>query len=380
MPLLTEPVCRRCIYDANVPGIDFDSNGICNYCRMVDGLALTYETGAPGGRQRLDDLLAQMRSAGKGKPFDCIIGISGGTDSSYLVTKAVEWGLRPLAVHYDNTWNSGIASANVRSLVNTLDVELVTHVVRHEEVEDIVMAFLRAGVPELEAATDLGYAFLLREVSRKTRTPFILEGHSFMAEGVTPLNFNYFDGRYISEIHRRFGTRRLKTYPLMTLSRFLRSVFVDRPKFIRPLWFVDYSKSRAKAELADRLDWQDYGGHHLENKLTAYAHSVYLPQKFGLDLRNNALAAAVRTQELSREEAAATYASQPPFASELTEYFTSRLGLSGAEHSDILNSPTSTWREHPTYKRHFELLRPIFAVALRFELIPASFYHKYCKP
>jgi len=378
MPLLTEPVCRRCIYDANVPGIDFDSNGTCNYCRMVDELSQSYGTGAAEGQRRLEATLQSMRALGRGKDFDCVIGISGGTDSSYLLLKALEWGLRPLAVHYDNTWNSGIASENIRNLVQSLDVEFVTHVVRHQEVEDIVRAFLQAGVPELEAATDLGYAYLLRQVARRAKTPFILEGHSFVAEGITPLSFNYFDGRYIRSIHQRFGRENLRTYPLMTLTRFLRSVFIDRPKFIRPLWYLDYSKSRAKSLLSSEIGWKDYGGHHLENKLTAYYHSVYLPQKFGADLRNNALAAAVRSGEMDRETAAMHYATEPPFANELAAYFEMRLGLTKEEHEALLLAAPSSWHEYPTYKRHFELLRPVFALALRLQLIPESFYRKYC--
>lgn len=373
-------ICATCIYDERVPGIVFDAQGICNYCEQVEALKTQYGTGSTRGRQALDAILQDIRRDGRGRPYDCIIGVSGGTDSSYLMHLAVEHGLRPLAVHYDNTWNSAIATMNIEKVLRGLQVDLYTHVVDNKEIDDIFRSFFFAGVAEIEASTDLGYAYLLRLVAAKYQISYILEGHSFVAEGITPLKRNYFDGKYIYSIHKRFGRRKIKTYPLMTFGRFLRSALLTRVKFIRPLWYLDYSKEKAQSMLSSRYGWVYYGGHHLENRMTAFYHSVYLPQKFGADMRNNALSARVRAGALDREAAWAEYNTSPHIEEELVTYFKKRLGLSDKEYSHIMADEPRSWTDFPTYKRRFEKLRWLFKILAKSELVPMSFFLKYCHP
>jgi len=373
-------ICSRCIYDERVPSISFDAEGVCNYCRQVERLTAQYGTGAPEGAARLAQIIEGIRAQGLGRRYDCVIGVSGGTDSSYLVHWAVEQGLRPLAVHYDNTWNTAIATQNIRKVLAGAGVDLHTHVVDNREVDDIFRSFFLAGVAEIEAATDLGYAYTLRRAAAKNGISAILEGHSFVAEGITPLGRNYFDGKYIQSIHQRFGTRPLRTYPLMTFSRFLKSAIVDRPKFIRPLWYLHYSKEQAQDLLRQRYGWQYYGGHHLENRMTAFYHGIYMPQKFGGDLRNNTLAARVRNGSMDRASAWAEYNSPPIVERQLLEYFLKRLGISASEFDRVMKEPPRDWSHYPTYKRRFERLRPLFAVLAKADLVPMSFYLKYCFP
>jgi len=373
-------ICSRCIYDERVPSIAFDADGVCNYCRQVEKLTSQYGTGTPKGEARLAQIIEGFRERGRGKRYDCIIGVSGGTDSSYLVHWAVEQGLRPLAVHYDNTWNTATATQNIRKVLEGTGVDLYTHVVDNKEIDDIFRAFFFAGVAEIEAATDLGYAYTLRRTAEAHGIKAILEGHSFIEEGITPLGRNYFDGKYIQSIHRRFGAQPLKTYPLMTFSRFLKSAVIDRAKFIRPLWYLHYSKEKAQELLRKRYDWQYYGGHHLENRMTAFYHSIYLPQKFGSDLRNNTLSARVRNGTLDRASAWAEYNSPPLVERQLLGYFLKRLGISKAEFDRIMLEPARHWSEYPTYKRRFERLRPLFAILAKADLVPMSFYMKYCMP
>lgn len=373
-------ICSRCIYDERVPSIHFDADGVCNYCRQVEGLVEQYGTGQPKGETNFHRILEGIRRSGKGKPYDCIVGVSGGTDSSYLLYLAKEWGLRPLAVHYDNTWNSAIATTNIRAMLRGLNVDLYTHVVANKEADDIFRAFFLAGVAEIEASTDLGYAYLLRKVAAKYSVQYILEGHSFVEEGITPLGRNYFDGRYIQSIHNRFGCRRIKTYPLMTFSRFLRSALFHRVQFVRPLWYLSYSKEDAKKFLMERFGWRYYGGHHLENRMTAFYHSVYLPQKFGSDMRNNTLSARVRNGALSREAAWAEYNTPPHIEDDLVNYFKKRLELSDELYERVMSTAPMSWVDYPTYKRRFELLRPLFYMLAKANLVPMSFYLKYCFP
>jgi N-acetyl sugar amidotransferase len=373
-------VCTRCIYDARVDAITFDEEGVCKYCRQVETLAEQYGTGQKKGEQEFDRLVDQIKRAGRKKKYDCIIGVSGGTDSSYMVYLALERGLRPLAVHYDNTWNSAIATMNIHKVLSALNVDLYTHVVDNKEADDIFGAFFKAGVPEIDASTDLGYAEVLRSVAAAHGVKYVLEGHSFVAEGVTPLGRNYFDGRYIQSIHKKFGARPMRTYPLMTFARFMRWALIDHVRMIRPFWYIHYTKEDAQTFLIREYGWQYYGGHHLENRITSFAHSVYLPQKFGADLRNNTLSARVRMGTLSRQEAWAEYNTPPHVEDELVSYFKKRLGISDEKYERIMGAPPRHWTEFPTYKKRFERLRPLFAVLAKANLVPMSFYLKYCFP
>ncbi len=373
-------ICARCIYDSSVPGIHFDAEGICNYCRQVEDLIEQYGTGSDKGCQLLDALIAEIKAAGRGREFDCVVGVSGGTDSSYLLMKCVDWGLRPLAVHYDNTWNSAVATENIRKITAALGVRLHTYVIDNREADDIFRATLRAGVPEWDASTDIAFVQVLRAAAAKNRTRYIIEGHSFQAEGVSPIGGNYFDGRYVADMHARYGSGRLRTFPNLTFAAFMKWLLLYRQKFIRPLWYIGYSKEAAREELSARTGWRYYGGHHLENLAAVFGHTVYLPQRFGVDFRNLSLAAAVRAGLLDREEAIRTYRTPVTPDPEIVAYVKKRLGLSDEEYTQLMHAPRRTFRDFRTYKKRFERLRPLFFVLAKANLVPMSFYLKYCFP
>jgi hypothetical protein len=373
-------ICSRCIYDQRVPGISFDAEGVCNYCRQVESLEAQYGTGKPEGEHRLQQLISQVKKADSGKRYDCVVGVSGGTDSSYLLMKAIEWGLRPLAVHYDNTWNTAIATENIRKVTTALKVDLYTHVVDNRESEDIFRAFLRAGVPEFDASTDIGFAQTLRMAAAKHAIGYILEGHSFKAEGIAPVGKNYFDGRYIADIHAKYGTMKLKTFPNMTFWDFMKWLLIYRQTFIRPLWFIEYSKSAARALLSTSTGWQYYGGHHLENRATCFLHTIYNPQKFALDHRNLSLAAEARAGLIPREEALRLYRTPLVPDPQLIAYVKKRLSLSDTEYDDIMRGPRRSFTDFKTYKARFERLRPMFFLLAKANRVPMSFYLKYCFP
>lgn len=374
-------ICSRCIYDDRTPAISFNQDGVCNYCEMVDDLKVQYQTGLPDGEKRIQEIISKIKAEGKGKKYDCVIGVSGGTDSSYMVWWAIQNGLRPLAVHYDNTWNTSIATENIRKVLGKLNVDLYTHVCDNKEADDIFKAFFIAGVPEIEASTDLALAETMYRAAAKFKVKYVLEGHSFLAEGITPLGKNYFDGKYIKSIHKQFGKLPMKTYPLMTFSKFIRWTTLYRIQKIRPLWYIKYSKEEAKAFLEKEFGWQYYGGHHLENRMTAFFHGIYCPQKFNIDYRNNSLSASVRSGNMDREAALHEYYETPPHIEpELLEYFKKRLGLSDSEYDAKMKEAPRYWEEFPTYKKRFERLRPFFYILMKANLVPHSFYLKYCFP
>jgi N-acetyl sugar amidotransferase len=374
-------ICSKCIYDESVPMIFFDENGVCNYCRMVEELKTEYQTGTPEGEKKIKKIIEKIKSEGKGKKYDCVIGVSGGTDSSFMVHWAVNNGLRCLAVHYDNTWNTAIATENIRKVLTKLNVDLFTLVVNNKEADDIYRSFVLADVPEFEASTDLALAETMYRAASKYNIKYVLEGHSFIAEGITPLGKNYFDGKYIKTIHERFGRIPMKTYPLMSFSKFMKWTVFKRIKKIRPLWYIEYSKEEAKKFLEKEYGWQDYGGHHLENRSAAFFHSYYLPKKFHIDYRNNSLSASVRSGKISRDKAIDEYFYRPPYLEpELLEYCLKRMDFSKEELDAIMDRPPKYWYQFPTYKRRFEILRPLFYLLMKSHIVPHSFYIKYCFP
>jgi len=233
----------------------------------------------------LREIADKIKIAGRGKKYDCIIGVSGGCDSSYMLVKAKELGLRPLAAHFDNTWNSAIATENIRRMLKPLEIDLFTIVVNNREYDDLYASFFRSGVTDLEIPTDIGLAATLYQAAEKYGIQYVLEGHSFRTEGIAPLGWTYMDGKYIQSVHAQFGTQPLKTYPNMLFFDFMKWTVFRRIRKIRPLYYIDYHKENAKKMLAEKYGWQWYGGHHLENRFTAFYHSFYLPRRNGSDTR-----------------------------------------------------------------------------------------------
>lgn len=371
-------VCSRCIYDETIYGITFDADGVCSYCHTMDSLASQYNTGKPEGKKALENIISQIKRDGKGKKYDCVIGVSGGTDSSFLIAKVLEWGLRPLAVHYDNTWNTAIATENIRKVLGKLKVDLYTHVIDNKEADDIFLSFMKAGVPELDASTDLALAEVMYRAASKYGVKYVIEGHSFVTEGIAPIGSMYFDGKYIKSIHKRFGRVKMKTYPLMDFKNFMKWTLVKQIRKIRPFWYIDYSKEAAREYLQKEFGWEYYGGHHLENRITAMQHTYYNPVKFGIDNRNLSLAAAARSGLRPREDAIKAFYEEEPKAEEgLLDYFKERMQLDDEKLQALMSIPNRTYRDYPTYKPRFEKLRPLFYLLAKASLVPMSFYIKY---
>ena len=369
--------CTRCLYDADVPSITFDARGVCNYCHTHDALEREYPVGAEG-QKRLAAIADEIRRAGRGRKYDVIVGVSGGCDSSYMLYYAKEvLGLRPLAVHFDNTWDSTTAVENIHRVLDALKVELYTYVVDNEEYDDIYRSFLKAGVPDIEAPTDIGLASVLNIAANKFGVRYIFEGHSFRTEGISPLGWLYMDGRYIAGIQKRFGTRRLKTFPNMPLWSFVKWTAVDRIRKIRPLYFMDYHKQDAMALLTRQLGWKWYGGHHLENRFTAFYHAYFIPQRFGMDFRVLGYAALVRSGQMPREEGLRLMAEPPQYPPDELAMVKKRLGFSDAEFERLMRLPKKTYRDYETYKKTFERLRWFFWLMYKLDRVPKSFYMKF---
>lgn len=374
-------VCSTCLYDsASFKGLSFDTNGVCNICLTIARLTDQYQPGTQDGLDSLAVEISRIKLAGRDKDIDCVVGVSGGTDSSFLLMKAVDWGLRPLAVHFDNTWGGGVASQNIYELCSSLGVPLETYILDPTASDEVKVAFLRAGVPEFDADTDIAFVEVLRRAAAKHGVRYILEGHSFLTEGLSPPGSNYLDGRYVRSVYREFGKRPLRKVPNLTFTRFMWWTLVKRQVFLRPLWFIDYDKERARAELARRTRWRYYGGHHTENRSSMFAHQYYLYKKFGIDGRKLEVSAKLRLGKITRSEASEWLERPPQISRRDFLYFQARSQLSKAEINSLLAEDPKSWRDFKTYKGLFERLEPLFRVLVRQKLVPDSFYHKYCFP
>jgi N-acetyl sugar amidotransferase len=374
---MNKTICARCIYDEAVPNISFDGEGVCNYCRQIDALEAEYPTGLDG-EARMQKLVDEMKVAGRGKKYDAVIGVSGGCDSSYLVHQMKEvYGLRLLAAHFDNTWNSTIATENIHNVLEKLGVDLFTIVVDNKEYDDIYRSFFKAGVKDLETPTDIGLATTLYKAAEKFGIKYMIEGHSFRTEGVAPLGWIYMDGKYIESVHRQFGKVPMKTFPNLWLRDQLKWMLFGGIKKIRPLYHMDYDKEAAKKLLTEKYGWQWYGGHHLENRFTAFYHSYYLPTRWNIDFRIAGYSAYCRNGWMAREEALRLMNEQPHIEAGLVDFVKKRLGFSEEEFERLMTMPKKTYKDYVTYKKTFERMRPFFWVMYKMDLIPKSFYMKY---
>lgn len=369
--------CSRCVYDEEVPLINFNEEGVCNYCEIHEQLCEKYPIGEEGDR-KLETLVRDIKTSAKGKKYDCVIGVSGGCDSSYLLVRMVELGLNPLAVHFDNTWNSEIATQNIFNVIEALDVDLETYVVDSVEFDDILKSFMLAGTNHVNAPTDLGLAAVLYATAAKHGLKYIIEGHSFRTEGIAPLNWSYMDGRYIKSIHDLHGSLPMRTFPNMTLSKFVYYTAIKGIRRVRPLYNMSYPKEDVKKMLADKYNWTWYGGHHLENRFVAFAHLYVFPRRWQYDLRYLGHAALVRTGQLSRQEALTALEQPVTCPEEFIDLVKKRLGFTDDEFDAVMKLPKRTWTDFPTYKKDFERLRPLFGLLVKAGRVPESFYMKFC--
>ena len=370
-------ICTRCIYDDTVPNIHFDGEGVCNYCRQIEGLEQEYPTGVEGS-VRLQKIVDEMKAAGRGKKYDAVIGVSGGCDSSYLVHQMKEvYGLRLLAAHFDNTWNSTIATENIHNVLEKLGVDLFTIVVDNKEYDDIYRSFFKAGVKDIDCATDIALATTLYRAAEKFGIKYMIEGHSFRTEGVAPLGWVYMDGKYIQSVHRQFGKLPMKTFPNLWLHKQLQWMLFSRIKKIRPLYYMDYDKEAAKKLLNEKYGWQWYGGHHLENRFTAFAHSYFFPRRWDMDFRIAGYSAYCRNGWMTREEALRLMSEPPHLEPGLLDFLKKRLGFSDSDFEGLMTMPKKTYKDYVTYKKTFEKMRPFFWIMYKMDLIPKSFYMKY---
>lgn len=363
MPYRPYQICTNCIMDTSDSGIVFDARGWCDYCNNYhDNILPNWHTDERGERE-LSEVAARIREEGKGRDHDCIIGMSGGVDSSYVTMLAKEkMGLRPLIFHVDAGWNSQQAVNNIERLVDGLGLDLHTEVVDWLEMKDLQLAFFRAQVPHLDTPQDHAFFAALYNFAAAHGFKYVLTGANYSTECVRePLEWHYHasDLRQIKDIHRRFGTRPLSTFPLAGIFTFkIYYRFFKGIKVVKPLNCVPYFKESAMDELASRFGWQKYAHKHYESRFTRFYEGYWLPKKFGFDKRRAHFSSLVLTGQLTREQALERIA-QPPYDDATVEqdfeYVATKLDLSVNELKEILAGSPKTFRDYDNSMRLIEL-------------------------
>ena len=371
-------ICSLGAWNESVPGITFDENGVSNFARLQQKLMETYPRGKQGGED-WKEIVADAKRHQKGK-YNCIVGISGGVDSSYLLYLIKEkYGLSPLAVTLDNGWNTNIAVENIKKITQALDIDLETYVIDYEEIKDLLRSYMYAGLPWIDLASDVAIKSVMYKYAIAENVKYAFRGNDFRSEGKQPRKWTYGDSRQLNYIHRKFGRlKRLRTFPYLPYRRIIYAGFLKGIKEIRPYYYLDYSKEEARQFLEEHFDWHYYGGHHHENGFTKYAMSVWLPDKFGIDKRIINLSAQVLSGSISREKALvqlAVPALNPKEKAELSEYILKKLDLTKEEYEKIWSGPCKTYKDYPNYEALLYLLlrfmKPL--IKLVYRQVPMTF-------
>lgn len=291
--------------DTSDPDIVFDQNGVCSHCHRYSSELPKRVFHGEIGREKLNILVQQIKRAGKGKEYDCIIGVSGGVDSTYVAYLTKRLGLRPLAIHFDNGWNSELAVANIEKVLDRLGIDLSTYVIDWNEFRDLQLSFLKASTPDGEIPTDHAINALLFREAAKRGIKYIVSGMNFATESmaVKAWAYGHSDWKYIRSIHNLFGTEKLKNYPKYNFIDLFKWTFIDQIKSVSILNYIDYNKDQVMDILQKELDWIYYGGKHYESVYTRFFQGYILPVKFGIDKRRGHLSDLINSGQLSREEA-----------------------------------------------------------------------------
>lgn len=369
------PTCTRCVMDTSDPDIQFDEEGVCNNCRRAERLLETRLPAYRTGEYQLGRIVGQIRSDGAGRPYDCIVGVSGGADSTYAAWVAKQQGLRPLAVHFDNGWNSELAVKNIESTLRRMDIELYTYVVDWPEFRDLQLSFLKASVPDAEIPTDHAIWAVLYETAARFGVRHIISGTNIATESVLPKSWTYgiTDWVYIRSIHRRFGSVPLRTFPHCSLAKFAWFVLGRRIRTVSLLNAVEYDRQAVVALLEKEIGWRDYGGKHHESVYTRFFQSYILPRKFGIDKRKAHFSSLIMSGQMTRAEASSELGkpvADPRLVQEDLEYVAKKFEMPVSEFEALMARPRCSYRDYPNDDLLVERLKRGMRFAQRHGLLP----------
>ena len=353
MPNLNKLVCKRCIMDSiNDPDILINDDGVCNHCITFDFEFNKLPKGI-NREKELDSIIKKIKLKGIGKNYDCLLGVSGGVDSSYLAYLCSIYGLRPLIIHFDNGWNSELSVLNIQNLLDKLGFDFETLVINWDEFKDLQLSYFKAGVVDLEFPTDHAILASMFKIAKKHNIKFVLSGHNVVTEGTyLPKSWVHSKLDYLNlkDIHKQYGSIKLKTYPYLSFIKRLYNFYNSQFEYIQLLNLVDYNKFEVKKKLVSELSWKDYGGKHFESIFTRFYQGYILPNKFNIDKRVFHYSCLVQSEQITREQAIQLL-QEPIYDKNLLEsdkkYVLKKLNFNEATFEDYMRAPI---RKHNEFK------------------------------
>lgn len=347
-------VCKRCVMDTTDPHISFDENGVCNYCTKYLNSDFKYK---PEKENHLLRVIDEIKQKGKGNKYDCIIGVSGGVDSTYVAYEVKKRGLRPLAVHLDNGWDSELAVNNIHKTLEKLNIDLFTYVIDWNEFKDLQMSFLKASIPGMEVPTDHAIISILNKVAAKNNIKYIINGSNNSSEFIMSPAWSEGEAQrdwlLIKNIQKQFGSRKLRTFPRTTFFDFIYYKAVKKITVVNILNYIDFSKQKGMELIQNELGWVYYGGKHYESIYTRFTQAYIQPKKFDIDKRKAHHSNLICAGELTREQALhdltmSAYKDENMEKMD-TVYFMKKLDLSETDFQDIMNAPVKTYKDFKGY-------------------------------
>ncbi len=349
--------CSKTVLDTNDdPNIIFDAEGVCHYVYEYEQSEAKKVVKGTEGLAQLQRLVDKIKADGKDKKYDCITGVSGGVDSTYLAYKAKEYGLRPLIVHFDNGWNSELAVQNIENIISRLGFNLFTYVINWQEFKDLQTAFFKANVIDIEALTDHAISATLYKMAAEHNIKYILSGNNIVTEGILPPNWVFKDERNIKDIHKQFGSVPLKTFPFMSPKQKSYYHNVKGIEIIEPLNYLPYNKKEVKQVIISELGWRDYGGKHYESIFTRFYQGYILPHKFKVDKRKAHLSTLICSGQMTRDEVLEEL-KKPIYDAEQCkidkEFFLKKMGFTEQDFDQYIQTPPRDHKAFDHYKSFF---------------------------
>lgn len=355
-------VCTRCVMDTTDPEISFDEMGVCNHCQTFDEVTSKRWFPSEEGGEKLKGVFAKIKQEGEGQEYDCIIGLSGGVDSSYLALVMKDYGLRPLVVHVDAGWNSELAIYNIEQIVKHCGYDLHTHVMDWQEIKDLQLAYLKAGVANQDVVQDHAFFASLYHFAIQNNIKYVISGGNIATESVFPKAWHHaaMDSINLKAIHKKFGKRKLLQYKTIGfLKYYFYYPFVKGMTVIRPLNFMPYKKNDAQETLKEKVGYKEYGRKHGESRFTKFFQNYYLPRKFNMDKRRPHLSSQILSGELTRDEAIEEL--QKPLYDEIElredkVYIAKKLGIPVEELDRLIDEAGHDYSEYPNWDFRYKVM------------------------
>lgn len=355
-------VCTRCVMDTTDSEISFDQQGMCNHCHEFDEVTSKHWFPNKEGKKKIEVIFNKIKQAGKNEEYDCIIGLSGGVDSSYLGLVMKDYGLRPLVVHVDAGWNSELAVHNIELIVKYGGYDLHTHVIDWQEIKDLQLAYLKAGIANQDVVQDHAFFASLYHFAVQKNIRYILSGGNIATESVFPKSWHHeaMDAINLKAIHKRFGKQKLKYYKTISFIKyFFYYPFIKGMTVIRPLNFMPYHKREALEVLKKKVGYKDYGRKHGESRFTKFFQNYYLPTKFNMDKRRPHFSSQILSDQISREQALEEL--QKPLYEEVElqedkAYIAKKLCISVEEFDKLINEKSHNYSDYPNWDSKYKLM------------------------